>query len=133
MAKSLEKIIHNLKLRADGKPGILTIKLGSKKFSLPFEPRILQSDDYAFIHLVPSAAVFRVTEEGLVEIDSVEEASAASAKFRKPRSGRPRKNSEVEVPEELKALIEKIPAGHRLVQEADGNVRLVKTRRRRRS
>ncbi len=132
MPKSVEEISKALKLKAQPKENLLTIRSGSKKMALPFETRILTSEEYIFVHVPPAAAIFKMTENGLVQVDSAEEAKTAQLSFRQTRKKTGgRKQVAPELPPELHAALSKIPAGFKLTFAADGSPRIVKTRTRR--
>lgn len=129
MARDIKKVKTGFKLRTTPKEGALSLKLGTKKFALPYEVRLIQSDEYVFVHVPPAAEIFRIEGKELVVVESNEEAAKATQSFRKSRKRTRSKNaSAVEVPEELEMALNKIPKGYKLGYDADGNVRLVKTR-----
>ena len=103
MAKTVEDVTKALKLKAQAKSNTLTIKLGSKKHALPFEARLLTSDQYLFVHLPPAASIFKLAEDGLTTVTDPEEARQAQSSFRKQRASsgaKPKAN--IELPDELK-------------------------------
>lgn len=131
MARSLEKIKSGLKLRTNAKEGALSLKLGVRKAQLPFETRLVQSDEYIFVHVPPSAEIFRIDGKRLIQVETVEEAEKAMTSFKKSRKkgGRTKKN--VTMPSDLEQALAKIPDGFRLGYDANGEPRLVRTRQRR--
>jgi hypothetical protein len=133
MAKSVEKIKASLKLRTEPRERSLTLRIGVKKYLLPFEVRTLQSSEYVFVHIPPSAEIFKIGETGLTIVTDEAEAAAAARTFRKTRrqakvSGQ---RGALEIPEELKAALSKVPPGHKISYSPDGKIRLVKSRKRR--
>ncbi len=129
MAKSVEETLKALKLKATAKENTLTIKVGAKKFALPYETRMLVSEEYAFIHVLPSAGIFKFQPDGLVEVTDSEEARKAQLSFRQSRKkSSPKKRAPVELPTELQDALSRIPSGYRLGFGSDGQPRLVKTR-----
>jgi len=131
MAKSMNKIKAGLKLKTASRDGALSLKLGIKKHTLPYEVRLLQSENYVFVHVPPAAEVMKITKEGLVVVTDPTEAEAAVNEFKKSRRRKRGANkTSAEVPDELKAALAKIPAGHKLVIGPDGQPRLAKTRKR---
>lgn len=132
MARDINKVKTGLKLRTNPKEGALSLKLGTKRFNLPYEVRLIQSEEYVFVHVPPSAEIFKIDGKELVLVETNEEAATATASFRKSRKrGRTKGDASVEVPEELETALNKIPKGYKLGYDADGNIRLVKTRVRR--
>ena len=131
MAKSLEKTKAGLKLRTAPK-GSLVLNLGrGKKYVLPFETRLLQSESYVFIHIPPSAEIFSVAGKEFRMVTDDTEAEKAAGTFRRSRKSSARAAKTAEIPAELKAVLRKIPAGHKIAYGTDGELKLVKTRRRR--
>lgn len=134
MAKQIQDVVRALKLKADSKAGALSVKVGTRKVSLPFDVRVLESSEYLFVHLPPAAAIFKVSKEGVTLIEDSAEASAANAAFRKPRKRKgQRANESVDMPDALVQAMKAIPAGYRLQVEKDGSARLVKMRKARKS
>lgn len=132
MARPINKIKFGLKLRAEAREGVLTLRMGVKKYVLPFEARMLSSDDYVFVHIPPTAEIMRVDGRQLVVVTKADEAEEAAKTFRKKRRKSSRGDSEeAELPDNVKEALNKIPDGYRLGYDADGQPRLVKTRRRR--
>lgn len=132
MARTIEKIKSALKLKATPKTGALTLRMGVKKYVLPFEVRILKSDEYLFVHLPPNAGVFSFDGKALKEVNdsAMGEKAVASFKSRRKRRGS-RDGGSVDMPTELSSALSKIPSGYKLGYDGDGNPRLVKTRTRR--
>lgn len=132
MAKSIEKIKSGLKLRTQAKPGSLTLRIGVRKFVLPFETRMLNSEEYVFVHIPPSAEILKISDEGLTVVTNADEAEAAVATFRKGRkkSGGGRRRSAPQMPDELASLLSKLEPGTKIGYDKDGNPKLVKTRKR---
>ncbi len=132
MARSLEKLKSGLKLRTSSKEGALSLKLGVRKAQLPFETRLVQSDEYIFVHVPPSAEIFKIDGKRLIQVTTSEEAEKAIVSFRKAkkRGGRGSKK-DVEMPNDLEQALAKIPDGFKLGYDANGTPRLVKTRQRR--
>ena len=132
MAKTLQKVKSSLKLRTQEKSGALTLRLGVKKYVLPFEVRLLTSNDFVFVHVPPSAEIMKVVNGNLEVVTDVDTAEQAAKSFRRSRKRTTAKASKsVEMPVELASALNKVPAGYKLAYGADGQPRLVKTRRRR--
>ena len=130
MARSVEKIKFGLKLRTESKENVLTLRVGVKKYVLPFEARMIKSDDYIFVHVPPSAELMKVTRKGLEVVTRGDEAEKAVVSFRKSRKKTKRPRKPVTMNAELESALKKVPAGYRLGYGADGKPRLIKTRKR---
>lgn len=132
MAKSIERTKASLKQRATGKDRALTLRMGVKKHVLPFELRVLASDDYVFVHIPPQAEIMKVTKDGLVMVTDANEAEAAAKTFRKSRKRASKSGGRsAEVPADVASALSKLPSGYRIGYDASGAIKLVKTRRRR--
>ncbi|MFM9873304.1 MAG: hypothetical protein ACKVQS_07550 [Fimbriimonadaceae bacterium] len=132
MAKTLDQIKASLKLKTSPKEGVLSMRVGKRKVTLPFEVRMLECDGFVFIHVPPAAEVFKTGEGDFAIVSDVKGAEAAVAEFKKSRRRRRGgSRSAAEMPDELKAALSKVPAGFKLVYGADGVPRLAKTRVRR--
>jgi len=131
MAKSIEKTKSALKLRTSAVPKILTLKVKGKKHVLPIEARLIESDEYVFIHIPPTAEIFQIGTEGLKLVTSDDGAEAAVTSFRKSRRRQATAGGKApKVPAELASILSKIPAGYKLGYGPDGAPKLIKTRKR---
>ena len=131
MARSLEKIKFGLKLRTEKKDNALTFRMGVKKYVLPFETRIIKSDDYIFIQIPPQAEIMKISKDGLEVVTKPAEAEEAIKSFRKSRKRTKHSRKQVELPTEVEDALKKIPSGYKLGYDVDGNLKLVKKRTRR--
>jgi hypothetical protein len=132
MSKSVDTINRALKLKTKSGEGMLTVKLGRNKFTLPFETRYLASAEYVFIHIPPAAGTMKIVDGELKLVTDSAEAVAAQKSFREPRKGRAgrKERGPVEMPAELQKALSAIPTGYKLAYNADGSPKLVKTRNR---
>ncbi|MBX3097556.1 MAG: hypothetical protein KF812_11890 [Fimbriimonadaceae bacterium] len=132
VAKSVEQIKSSLKLRTEPKANSLTLRIGVKKYVLPFEARMIQNDDMLFVHIPPAAEIFKIAGGKLNVVDSVDGATAAAKALRRPR-GPKRKSAQksVEMSGEVAKALAAIPAGYKIGYDAKGNARLVRMRTRR--
>jgi len=131
MAKSLEQVKSALKLRTQAKDGALTLRMGVRKYVLPFETRLIASDEYVFVHIPPSAEILKVTDNGLEIVEDLATADIAVNSFKKAKkrsSARPGKS--VDFPDELLSALKGIPAGYKIGYDAIGTPKLIRTRKR---
>lgn len=134
MAKSVEKTKSSLKLRTQAREGALTLRLGVKKYVLPFEVRLLTSNEYVFVHIPPCAEIMKVGKGGLEVVTDSASAEEAAKSFRKGRKrAAGRSSSKLELPSDVVAALNKIPPGYKIGYDNDGSVKLVRTRKRRKS
>jgi len=131
--KTVQSVKNSLKFKAQPKPGILSIKVGVKKYSVPVEARMLSNGDYLFLSFPASSELYKIENKALAPLPSNADASDAhSALTPKRRRGR-RKASGVEMPAELAAALKSLPNGFKLGYSSDGTPKLVKARARRKS
>ena len=132
MAKSLEKIKSGLKLRTQPREGALTLRLGTRKYTLPFETRLITSDDYVFIHIPPTAEILKIDGKEIVVVTSSDEADNAASSFRKRRSrAKSTRQSSLSMPSDIQEMLNKLGAGVKIGYGPDGTPRLVRVRKRR--
>jgi hypothetical protein len=131
MARSVEKIIFGFKLRTRPAKNALALRVGNKKFVLPFEVRIIQSEDFIFVHIPPAAGIMRIEGKKVELVTKSEDAERAALSFRLARKAR--RENRVELPDAIKDALKKIPPGYKLGYDADGGMKLVKARKRRKS
>lgn len=132
MAKSVQKVKSSLKLRTQASEGVLSLKIGRKNFTLPFEVRMLSSSEFVFVHIPPCSEIMKIGEEGFEVISDTPTAELAAKSFRRSRKRNSSKSaSKVELPAEVSAALNKIPPGYKIAYGTDGSVKLVRTRKRR--
>jgi len=132
MAKTVEKTKSSLKLRTQAREGALTLRLGVKKYVLPFEVRLLTSNEYVFVHIPPCAEIMKIGGTGLEVVNDSASADEAAKSFRKGRKRAVGKSSSrIELPSDVAAALNKIPVGYKIAYAADGSLKLVRTRKRR--
>ncbi len=132
MPKSLDQLKSSLKLRAQSRHGALTLRLGVKKYSLPFEVRMLNSSEFIFVHIPPSAEIMKFTSEGLELVTDLKDGETAAKSFRKSKKRASTRASKLtEIPEDVASALSKVPAGYKIGYGADGSPKLVRTRKRR--
>ncbi len=129
--KNIKTVKNSLKFKADPKVGLLTVRIGVKKLVLPVEARMLSGGDHLFLSFGSSSEIYKIEGKDLKPLDPMADGSDAMTALnpgrrRKKRAGR---RGAAEMPEELKAALAKVPAGHKLVMGPDG-YRMVKTRTR---
>ena len=128
--KTVQSVKNSLKFKASPKAGILSIKIGVKKYSVPLEARMLSNGEYLFLSFPASSELYKVDGKELQSLDSGADATdALGALTPKRRRGRRRREA-VEMPAELAAALKALPSGLKLGYGADGTPKLVKTRTR---
>lgn len=131
MAKTLGKIKSGLKLRTQSVEGALSIKIGTKRYELPFETRLIRSEDHVFVHIPPTAEILKIEGKTVAIVTDVSEAETAVAGFRKRRKRATAAKAPAVIPGEIRDLLQKIPAGYKIAYGSDGQPKVVRSRRRR--
>lgn len=131
MSKTVQKVKNSLKFKATEKSGLLTVRYGVKKFTLPVKARMISDGKYMFLSFGSSSELYQIEDEGLKAMGrDVDATKAYDALNTTKKRGRPRKTAEAAITPELEKALKAIPTGHRLVYNADGSIKLVKTRTR---
>lgn len=132
--KTVKNVKNSLKFKATPKTGLLTVRVGVKKYVLPVEARMIQGGEYMFLSFSASSEIYHISGGKLnaMESGAGAEAAATALATATKKSKRAKRGSRVaaEVPAELEAALKSIPAGHKLAFGADGKPRIVKTRER---
>lgn len=128
--RTVQSVKNSLKFKAAPKPGILSIKIGVKKYSVPIEARMLSNGEFVFLSFPASSELYKITNKELAALDAKDDASDALASLTPKRRRGRRKRESVEMPSELANALKNLPAGFKLGYGADGSPKLVKTRTR---
>lgn len=129
MAKSVQTVKNSLKFKANVRSGVLSVRVGMKKHKLPLQVRMLTDDKYIFLSFPASSELYRIEGKELVAMGVQEDATEAFTALNPgKRGGRKRASA---LPESVAMALAKIPSGYRVGYDADGNARLVRTRKRR--
>ena len=132
MSKNVQKVKNSLKFKADEKEGLLTIRFGVKKFVVPHKVRMLSDGKYMFLSFTASSELYQVVGKDLKAMEKTTDATDAFNALNPGRKGkRGRKpRAAAQLAPELEEALKNIPAGFRLGYAADGSIKLVKTRTR---
>jgi hypothetical protein len=130
--KTVKNVKNSLKFKVSPKEGLLTVRLGVKKYVLPIEARLLAGGDYLFLSFPACSEIFEAKDgKTIVAMDpNADGEKVADALKPKRRGRRSKKGASVEMPEALAAALKAVPQGHKLVIGTDGEYRLAKTRKR---
>ena len=130
-SKNVQSVKNSLKFKAAEKEGVLSVKVGVKKFTVPVVARMLSNGEYLFLSFPASSELYKVSGKNLTALDKDADATEAHKLLdpgKRKRGGR--KGSSTELPEGLATALKGIPAGFKLVYDKTGTPRLVKTRKR---
>ncbi|HMS54820.1 MAG TPA: hypothetical protein PKA27_05425 [Fimbriimonadaceae bacterium] len=131
--KTAKEVKNSLKFKVAPKKGLLTVRVGVKKYTLPVEARLIAGEGHLFLSFSASSELYEIVDGKLSAMEGGADASKAFATLNPPkgRSASRRRRSAPEMPNELAEALNKIPAGHKLVLDAKtGQWRLAKKRNR---
>ena len=131
MSRSVKNVKNSLKFKAQVKEGLLTVRVGVKKYVVPVEARILSSNDFIFLSFPASSELYEIKNKQLSAMAPTADASAAFTSLNPGRKRRGRRAAaETAMSKELADALSKIPSGFKLGYDASGKPRLVKKRTR---
>jgi len=134
MSRTVKSVKNSLKFKAQVKSGLLTVRVGVKKYVLPVDCRILTSDSHIFLSFPASSELYEIKNKQIQAMAGSADATAAFTALNPSRRRRGRRASKsTEMPAELASALSKIPAGFKLGYDATGKPRLVKKRTRTKS
>ena len=131
MQKSVQNVKNSLKFKAVPKAGILSIKVGAKKFALPVEARMLSGGDYLFLSFSASSELYTITGKDLKAMPSESDATSAFTVLNPGKKRGRRRRESMQMPAELEQALKSLPSGYKLGYGLDGSPKLVRTRTRR--
>ena len=131
MGKTVQSVKNSLKFKAQVRTGLLTVRVGVKKYVLPVSARMLSSDNYMFLSFPATSELFEIKDKKLQSMDSKADAGDALVKLSPSKRRGRRKSTPVALPEALESALRSIPSGYKLVIDASGSPRLAKMRKRR--
>jgi len=129
-AKSVQNVKNSLKFKANPKTGILSVKVGVKKYQIPMEARMISGDGYMFLSFPACSELFRIDSKELKAMNAAEDASEAFAILNPSRRRHRRRDTNIELPSAIAEALKTLPSGFKLGYNEDGSPKLVKTRKR---
>lgn len=128
--RSVQSVKNSLKFKAHPKSGILSVKVGVKKYQIPVEARMISGEGYMFLSFPACSELFKIENKTLKAMASNEDASAAFEKLNPSRRRGRRRSTNVEMPTALVEALKNLPSGFKLGYSNDGSPKLVKSRKR---
>lgn len=133
MQKSVQNVKNSLKFKASPKTGILSVKVGVKKFAIPVEARMLSNGDYMFLSFSASSELYTIVGKELKPMPSSSDATEAFQALNPGKRRGRRRREQVQMPAELEAALKTLPSGYKLGYGPDGAPKLVRARTRKKS
>jgi hypothetical protein len=131
MQKTVQNVKNSLKFKAQEKEGVLSVRVGTKKFTVPVMARMLSDSEYLFLSFPASSELYKIQGKDLEAMDKEADATDAYEALNPGKRRGRRRGGGVDMPRELQEALKNLPAGYRLGYGPDGSPKLVKTRNRR--
>lgn len=132
MNKTVQNVKNSLKFKASPKGGVLSVKVGAKKYVVPVQARLLSDGNYLFLSFPAVSELYKIDMKKLNAMEAHEDATQAHTSLTPAASKRRgRRRAHIEVPSDLAAALRSVPAGYKLGFNPDGSPKMVKTRKRR--
>jgi len=128
MRKSVQNVKNSLKFKAAPRSGVLSVKVGVKKFALPLEARMLSDGEYLFLSFAASSELYTISGRELKAMASDMDATEAFVALNPGKRRGRRRREVVQVPAELEAALKALPSGYKLGYGPDGTPKLVRAR-----
>jgi hypothetical protein len=129
---TVKSVKNSLKFKAQPRKGLITVKIGNKKVTMPIEARVLEADGFAFVSFPSAYELGIVTGTSFAPILNDETAASALSAIGASLQTPAKKAAATSIPEDVakqaKAFIQSLKA-QGLTLRADGTV--VKTRKKR--
>jgi len=130
LKKTVQNVKNSLKFKAQEKEGVLSIKVGVKKYSVPVKARMLSSSNFLFLSFPASSELYKIDSKQLNALDKEADATDAFDLLNPGKRRTRRRSSAVTVPVELAEALKAVPTGYKLGYGTDGSPKLVRTRKR---
>ena len=130
MKKTVQNVKNSLKFKAQEKEGVLSIKVGVKKYSVPVKARMLSSSNYLFLSFPASSELYEIDSKQLNALDKDADATEAFDVLNPGKRRARRRSSSATIPSELAEALKNLPVGYKLGYGTDGTPKLVRTRKR---
>jgi len=132
MARSVRNVKNSLKFKANVGDGILSVRVGVKKYVVPVKARILSDTEYIFLSFRAVSELYRIrNNKQLISMSSDEDATDAFVSLNPPRRRGRRRSGTPGVPTGVMEALRNLPSGYKLGFDREGKPRLVKKRIRR--
>lgn len=129
-SKTVQNVKNSLKFKAQEREGVLSIKVGVRKFAVPISARMLSNGEFLFLSFPASSELYLVKGKELEPMAKDDDATEAFVALNPGRRTRRRRNSDVRLPDELEVALRSLPSGYKLGYGVDGTPKLVRTRNR---
>jgi hypothetical protein len=130
--KTVQNVKNSLKFKAAEKDGVLSIKIGVKKYTVPVKARMISGEGYLFLSFPASSELYKIDKKQLVSMDREADASEAFERLNsvRPKTRGRKAGASVAMSDDLAKALSMIPSGFKLAYDKSGQPRLVKTRTR---
>ncbi len=133
MQKSVQNVKNSLKFKASPRSGVLSVKVGIKKFALPVEARMLSNGEYLFLSFSASSELYTISGREIQALPSESDATDAFQALNPGKKRGRRRREPVQIPAELEQALKALPTGYRLGYGTDGSPKLIRARAKKKS
>ena len=130
MPKTVKSVKNSLKFKARPRSGAISVKVGSKKYSVPVSARILSDDKWIFLSFPACSALYEIQGRDLRAMAPEADAAEAYAALNPAKRRERKRTPSVSFPKELAAALRALPTGYKVGYQQDGTPRLVRRRQR---
>lgn len=126
--RTVKSVKNSLKFKAKPRLGVLSVRLGGKRYDVPIEARMLYDSNYLFLSFPSCSDLFEIKAGALSKMNAQADASAAYEALNPPRQRGRKKGAPASLPVEVAEVLKSIPPGYRIGYDAQGVPRLVRRR-----
>lgn len=131
MRRTVKNVKNSLKFKAQVKSGLLTVRVGVKKYVVPVDARILSSSGHIFLSFPASSELYEIKNKALLPMSPTADATTAFNALNPGRRRRGKKATDAAMPKDVMDALTKVPTGFKIGYDTAGKPRLVKKRVRR--
>jgi hypothetical protein len=130
MKRNVRNVKNSLKFKAQPRPGLISVKVGTRKYTVPGDARMLTDGTYIFLSFPACSELFEIKGKDLVAMNPETNATQAYALLNPSKKRSRRKSSTALVPDDVMEALKNIPNGYKIGYGPEGTPRLVRKRSR---
>ncbi|HEY3781047.1 MAG TPA: hypothetical protein VGL56_08200 [Fimbriimonadaceae bacterium] len=130
MKRNVRNVKNSLKFKAQPRPGLISVKIGTRKYTVPGDARMITNGKYIFLSFPACSELFEIKGKDLVGMEPETDATEAYALLNPSKKRTRRKAHSAPLPEEVAEALKNIPPGYKIGYGPEGTPRLVRKRSR---
>ena len=130
MRRNVRNVKNSLKFKAQPRPGLISVKVGTRKYTVPGDARMITEGRFIFLSFPACSELFEIKGKDLVAMDPETDATDAYALLNPSKKRSRRKSSSAPLPEEVMEALKNLPSGYKIGYGPEGTPRLVRKRSR---